>query len=623
MKKAFCEFALLITLLPVIASAQVQIGNGGSVQVGANVSVTSCGVSSPCTIAQGGTDATTASGALTNLRIGGLSALNCGAKGDGVTDDTSALNACFSSALASHQSLYIPTPSVCYKVTSPLLFGGWTGTMQIIGDGKGQPHNNTISPICYTSDISSTSPVIDGVNSGDLIINGISIYPLNGTPSAGSCVFSKPNATGGGQVNIYNSYFNCGGGAGSSAVAIIGQDLSSIIGSRLESSGNALVIGNNYGPSTVTSHYATGAGYGVTHIHIGGSYVDSTLSPLELTGSCGDYTVDNDGGPTYIVEVNGGDSTHGIIDLSYITGCDALGLNLVGVNIENQSSSIPLATIATVDSTNTPNGVSVTSGFFSGRLYGGRTTLAGTFHGVHLTGFGMPTAFSDTTIFLNGEYVDSIKLANLSPTSGGTPGFSGSLGGSKIVGYNWNPATIAAQPINPWTGSFKICSANGGNGICYTNSGAHFNSANFLSPVTGTTFSGALLGNATTATSATQVNGAALPASSPLVGTNSSKQIVTPTVCGTQPSATSGTAAPLFTLTLGTTSLFLIHANMLSDDSDYGAQAIATVSNTALMSVTAHGAKMNLSIVGSTGVVSGTQSSGGPGTIAWCYTRIQ
>ncbi len=459
------------------------------------------GGTSSVAITSGGTGATTSSGALTNLGIGGLSALNCGAKGDGVTDDTSALNACFSSALASHQSLYIPTPSVCYKVTSPLLFGGWTGTMQIIGDGKGQPHNNTISPICYTSDISSTSPVIDGVNSGDLIINGISIYPLNGTPSAGSCVFSKPNATGGGQVNIYNSYFNCGGGAGSSAVAIIGQDLSSIIGSRLESSGNALVIGNNYGPSTVTSHYATGAGYGVTHIHIGGSYVDSTLSPLELTGSCGDYTVDNDGGPTYIVEVNGGDSTHGIIDLSYITGCDALGLNLVGVNIENQSSSIPLATIATVDSTNTPNGVSVTSGFFSGRLYGGRTTLAGTFHGVHLTGFGMPTAFSDTTIFLNGEYVDSIKLANLSPTSGGTPGFSGSLGGSKIVGYNWNPATIAAQPINPWTGSFKICSANGGNGICYTNSGAHFNSANFLSPVTGTTFSGALLGNATTATS--------------------------------------------------------------------------------------------------------------------------
>jgi hypothetical protein len=31
----FCKFALLVMLLPVAAFAQIQIGNGGSVQVGA------------------------------------------------------------------------------------------------------------------------------------------------------------------------------------------------------------------------------------------------------------------------------------------------------------------------------------------------------------------------------------------------------------------------------------------------------------------------------------------------------------------------------------------------------------------------------------------------------------
>ena len=479
-------------------------------------------------LAAGGTGASTAAGALANLGIGGLSALNCGARGDGATDDTAALNACFRTALASNQYLYLPTPSVCYKVSSPLLFGGFGGTMQIVGDSRGLPSTGTASPICYTSAIGSTSPVIDAVMHGDLIINGISIVPLSGTPSAGSCVFSKPDSIGGAQsIGIYSSFLSCGAGAGSSAVAIIGQDLSSVIGSKLYSQGNALVMGQVDGPSTTTSHYTTGAGYGDTHLAISGSILLGTLSPLELTGSCGDYVIDNAGGAGYIAEVNGGDSTHGIVDLSYATACQGMTLTLSGVNIENQSSSTPFAAIATVNSTSAPgaNGVFVNGGVWTGRINGGAVTLAGRFQGVHALGISAsPTAFSDTTIFSNGEYQDILYLNALSPSAGGSPGFTGSIGGSKITGYNWNPETVAAQPIWTNNGAFQICSTSNYNGLCFTNSGSVYKST---IPVTGpgsgaTVGHLAVMGN-TTGTSIT--DGGAVPTLSGLGGVPNSTTV--------------------------------------------------------------------------------------------------
>jgi hypothetical protein len=447
---------------------------------------------------------TGASTTLANLGVGGVSALNSGAKGDGVTDDTGALNAGFSAALAANQAFYLPTPSVCYKVTSSLLFGGFGGTVQIVGDGKGQPNAGTASPICYTSAIGSTSPVIDAVMHGRLIINGISIVPLSGTPSAGTCVLSKPDTTGGGEVSIYNSFMNCGGGAGTSAAAIIGQDLSSVISSQLQSHGNALVLGQVAGPSTTTSHYTTGAGYGDTHLLVGGSILLSTLSPLELTGICGDVVVDNSGGAGYIAEVNGGDSTHAIVDLSYATTCQGTTLTLSGVNIENQSSSTPFAAIATVNSTNTgPSGVFVNGGVWTGRILGGSVTLAGNFQGVHIVGInGSSTAFSDTTQFTNGEYQDTLNLNALSPSAGGSPGFSGNIGGSTITGYNWNPQTIAVQPTNLYNGAYRICESSYGNGICYTNSGSAYPGLNVLSSV-----NAGILSAATVNTTSASVSG--------------------------------------------------------------------------------------------------------------------
>jgi len=64
--KSTLKFAAFL-LMAIPCAAQVQIGNGGSVQVGANVSVTGCGVSAPCTTAQGGTSANTPNGGMSNL----------------------------------------------------------------------------------------------------------------------------------------------------------------------------------------------------------------------------------------------------------------------------------------------------------------------------------------------------------------------------------------------------------------------------------------------------------------------------------------------------------------------------------------------------------------------------
>ena len=432
---------------------------------------------------------TTGNAATATELIGTISAMSstCGAVGDGSTDDGAALLTCWNYAKAHNLTLTLPTPPVCYKVSSPLLFGGFGGTMQIVGDGHGQPNAGTASPICYTSAIGSTSPVIDAVMHGDLVINGISIVPLNGTPSAGSCVFSMPDSIGGGQVSIYNSYLNCGAGAGSSGAAIIGQDLSAVIGSKLLSGGNSLVLGQISGPSTTTSSYTTGAGYGDTHLVISSSILLSTFSPLELTGNCGDYVIDNSGGAGYIAEINAGDRTHGIVDLSYATTCQGMTLTLSGVNIENQSSSTPFAAIATVNSTTAPgaNGVFVNGGVWTGRINGGAVTLAGRFQGVHGLGIeGSPTAFTDTTIFSNGEYQDILTLNALSPSAGGSPGFSGMIGGSKITGYDWNPQTIAAQPTNIYNGPFRICESSNYNGICFTSSGSVYISQN-VGAVTG------------------------------------------------------------------------------------------------------------------------------------------
>jgi hypothetical protein len=405
-----------------------------------------------------------------------------GAVGDGATDDTAHLQACWNYALTNHRRMYLATPSVCYRVSSPLLFGNWGGTMEIDGDARGLPQDATASPICYTSGIGTANPVIDAVMHGDLVVNGISIVRASGNSTyAGTCILSTPDTVGGGNVHVYNTFCQAGNGAGGNAMAIIGQDLSNLTSSNLYSQGNGVILGNGGGPSTVVSHYTSGAGYGATHLVISGSIIQSTLSPFEGTGNCGDYVFDNSNGSTYFAELNGGDSTHAIIDFSYAVGCTDMGLSMHGVNIENQSSATPFATIATVNSTGAvSNGISITTGTWTGRVLGGAVTFAGIAYGVYANIIGGGTAFGDSTWWITGTFSNP-ELGALSPSAGGSPGYSGLLGGSLIIGGWANPETIAEQPTSPYSSEFKICSTNNGNGACWSNTGsASGSSINYL-----------------------------------------------------------------------------------------------------------------------------------------------
>jgi len=53
--------------MPILSYAQISIGNGGAVEVGANIIASGCGELSPCTILEGGSGSTTAQGAATNI----------------------------------------------------------------------------------------------------------------------------------------------------------------------------------------------------------------------------------------------------------------------------------------------------------------------------------------------------------------------------------------------------------------------------------------------------------------------------------------------------------------------------------------------------------------------------
>ena len=266
-------------------------------------------------------------------------------------------------------------------------------------------YNASASPICYTSGISSTQPVIDNVSHGLLIVDGISIVPdsADNALTAGTCILAAPDSVGVGNLIVENSTLDRGPATGGSSVVIDGDDLSAVISSNLWSMGNALIMGAYANPSTVVSHYTIGAP-SVTHLVASGNIIQSTLSPIVLTGSCGDYKIDNAGGVGYTTLLNGTDTTHAIIDLSY-GGASRLSpsLYLDAVNLESQGGVQPFAAIATVNSSGGGAGAHVHAGIWTGRILGGAVTIAEQSIGVHFTGLSSTTIMTDTTTYAGGD----------------------------------------------------------------------------------------------------------------------------------------------------------------------------------------------------------------------------
>lgn len=273
-----------------------------------------------------------------------------GARGDAVTDDTAALNAAFAAGRAQNRCVYLATPAKAYYVTAPLQVG--PTSLTILGDHRGFSTTSSggtttfdASEILYAPTFANANrAVLDAVGHGTFIIDGVSILPESGTlagTNIGSGIFSEPDSIGGGNLIACNNNIQAGFGAGTNAVAAVKQDLSTVCDSHLSSLGNLVLIGQEQGPNLTVPSFATaGAGYGVTHLVLAGNEGNSTLAPIEYTGSYGDLTISDAHSAGYFSMVNGGDNTLGLIDASY--GCshsEGSALNLDYANFENQSSA--------------------------------------------------------------------------------------------------------------------------------------------------------------------------------------------------------------------------------------------------------------------------------------------
>jgi hypothetical protein len=94
-------------------------------------------LSGPVSTANGGTGATTSARALANLGIPTVSVLNYGAKGDGVTDDGSAINAALAAnASAANTSSCVFFPAATYYTTQTITTGKGANICGVTGKGS-------------------------------------------------------------------------------------------------------------------------------------------------------------------------------------------------------------------------------------------------------------------------------------------------------------------------------------------------------------------------------------------------------------------------------------------------------------------------------------------------------
>lgn len=389
-----------------------------------------------------------------------------GAVGDGVADDTAALQAWWNYGVAKARTLYLPTSEKCYKVSSPLDFGNFNGTMVIVGDLRSNS-GGTSSQICYVNFPVPHRAVIDHTSHGTLVIQGISILPLGNlaqtnnalaASNVGSCIFSSPDTVGGASLEVYDSNLQCGGAAGDSAIQSQGQDDSEITRSRLYSLGNALDIGQSSGPGlTQSSYHTVGKGYGVTHIVISGDIIQSTHSPIALTGSYGDVVISDSDATHYIAMLNEGDNTHGIIDLSYAcSAAEGNTLHIDGVRTENQSRAKGVTALST-------GKCYVINGHIFADLLTdpAGTALSGNFQNMFIDSDSATVLLAPGTV-LAGSMADTLSNQLWSNCKACA---SPNLSGSTVTG-RWQSTDSALSSLTGNSGYFTLCANHSGTVNC-------------------------------------------------------------------------------------------------------------------------------------------------------------
>lgn len=253
-----------------------------------------------------------------------------GAKGDGITDDTSTIAAAQAVAVAAWSGLYLPsTPtSGCYLATITVLES--TQGLKIYGDGKG--FGGAGPGTCITSN-SSTATIIVSSPTGaidNIIIDNLKIYSSGSGDGIQMVNVGWPTIS---NLVIYAVGAGCGINLQNVASYVLINNQSYGI------AGHALCIGDNglsnSGPGVVSSGiYAIQGGTGTSAIQINGSPLGAVFDGIfcETNGpnaqACVTLDGDAGGGPTAQVGHVTFIDYHG--ESNFNTGANTMSEILVG-----------------------------------------------------------------------------------------------------------------------------------------------------------------------------------------------------------------------------------------------------------------------------------------------------
>jgi len=219
----------------------------------------------------------------------------CGAKGDGVTDDTNAIQACINYAEAHHMNVYFPTSTRCYLVTHSLNLT--RASILLLGDGRSG--DGIRSTLCHA--LVEPYPVLDFTGAGDAGIDGLNIVPQgnkfpNSRATAG--VLFQPINGNQSYNSIKNSVVAAGNASTEAAVVDNGADQTYVGNSIfIAGAGAGYITGNGLGTATaVRSKFQSAQPVeNVTYGTIFNMTIDtfgaSTVPPLQITGSSGGYNL--------------------------------------------------------------------------------------------------------------------------------------------------------------------------------------------------------------------------------------------------------------------------------------------------------------------------------------------
>jgi hypothetical protein len=296
----------------------------------------------------------------------------CGAKGDGVTDDTAAFQTAIGLAVAINGAVYVPAASVGYLITSPLNMANLQ-QLTFYGDGA-YPCTARSTPVGGSVLIGATGAnhcVIDASGASGVVFRGFTIASIGVTGASTIGVFlGKTTVQQGSNCIVEDVAILLPSGVGS--IGIYGISANLITGRGLMiMSGWGIILAGAKADAPV-SHDPP---YGVwgTNVQSDGCYFSGcTLFgygdeiPLSIT-NCTSHQYDQ----LYIVNINGGPSYTGVDYAMEMIGCTDIRMKVeidyfpCALNMRGASVQVKLDGIIYQWTTPLPVGVPLLA-FFGG-----------------------------------------------------------------------------------------------------------------------------------------------------------------------------------------------------------------------------------------------------------------